>query len=147
MDTANFEERLKRLEDIKDIEDLHREYVYWASNCEWDNVLDCFTDDAHAVIGVHPPATGKDELSRLFRVNVHNRNEGKGRDSHFATQPVIKVNGDTANGHWLMYILISDMETGNAKRWAAGRHDVEYVRVNGQWKIKDIIWARPWPNL
>ena len=78
---------------------------------------------------------GKAALEKLFKVDIAGNNKGKGRDGHFAIQPVINVDGERADGHWLMYVMISDAETGGAKRWNHGRHDVEYARVDGQWKI------------
>jgi ketosteroid isomerase-like protein len=145
METTNFQKRLKHLEDIQEIKDLHREYVYWVNSCEWDKVLDCFTEDAFANIGKHGPRKGKTELEKLFKVDIANNNQGKGRDGHFVIQPVISADGDIATGHWLMYIMIADKETGKAERWSNGRHDAEYERFNGKWKIKNIIWTRPWP--
>ena len=138
--------RLRRLEDIQEIKDLHREYVYWVNSCEWDKVLDCFTENAFANIGPHGPRRGKAELVQLFKQNIHGNNQGKGRDGHFAIAPVITVDGDRAKGHWLMYIMISHPETGNALHWWHGRHDVEYVRVDGKWKIDWIVFTSPWPR-
>jgi ketosteroid isomerase-like protein len=140
------ESRLQRLEDIQAIKDLHREYMFWVNECDWNKVIDCFTEDCSANIGKHGLRSGKASLEKLFKIDIQNNNKGKGRDAHFVTQPVISVQGDQANGHWLMYVMISDPETGKALRWANGRHDVEYVRVNGIWKIHSIIWTYPWPK-
>jgi hypothetical protein len=67
------------------------------------------------------------------------------RDAHFAVEPVIEVDGDKAQGHWLVYILISDPETGAASRWIGGRHDCEYLKVNGEWKFSSLTFTNPWP--
>jgi ketosteroid isomerase-like protein len=146
MTPEEVEKRLRRLEDIQDIKDLHREYIYWVNNCEWDRVIDCFTDDASANIGRHGLRRGKGELNKLFKVDIQNNNQGRGRDGHFAIQPVISVQGDKASGHWLMYVMVSDPATGNALRWSHGRHDAEYRRVDGKWKISSIVWTNPWPK-
>jgi ketosteroid isomerase-like protein len=146
MTSEAMEKRLRRLEDIQEIKDLHREYIYWVNNCEWDKVIDCFTDDASANIGKHGLRKGKGELNKLFKVDIQNNNQGKGRDGHFAIQPVLSVAGDKATGHWLMYVMVSDPATGHALRWSHGRHDAEYARVDGKWKISSIVWTNPWPK-
>jgi len=146
MPAADFETRLKRLEDLQEIKDLHREYMFWVNNCEWDKVIECFTEDCRVNIGRWGLRRGKAALQKLFKVDIAGNNKGKGRDGHFAIQPVINVHGDRAEGHWLMYVMISDAETGFAKRWNHGRHDVEYARVNGQWKIDKIVFTSPWPR-
>jgi hypothetical protein len=145
MEKADYEKQLKRLVDIQEIKDLHREYVYWVNNCEWDKVIDCFTENCKVNIGRWGLRTGKNSMQKLFKEDIGHNNQGKGRDGHFAIMPVISVDGDKAKGHWLMYIMISDPETGRALKFANGRHDVEYARVNGKWKIHEIIWTNPWP--
>ena len=137
---------IKRLEDIQNIKDLHREYVYWVANCEWDKVIDCFTEDCSVNLSKWGLRKGKGSLQKLFKEDIAHNNMGKGRDSHVATMPVIKVDGDKAEGHWLMYVFISDPENGKALRWFAGRHDAEYHRMNGQWKIHKIVFTAPWPR-
>jgi len=146
MTLEEYKMRLRRLEDIQEIKDLHHDYVFWINNCEWDKVIDCFTEDCSVNIGKHGLRKGKDALQKLFKVDIHNNNQGKGRDGHFVTQPVIAVDEDKASGYWLMYIMISDPQTGNALRWSHGRHDVEYARVNGRWKIRSIVFTSPWPR-
>jgi hypothetical protein len=146
MTHEEYENRLRRLEDIQEIKDLHREYAFWVNNCEWDKVISCFTEDGSANIGRWGIRRGKEALEHLFKENIGHNNQGKGRDGHFAIQPVITVDGDKALGHWLFYVVISDPVTGLPRSIRQGRHDAEYVRVNGKWKIHSIIWTRPWPR-
>jgi len=146
MEAIEYEKRLKRLEDIQAIKDLHREYVYWVNECKWDEIIDCFTEDCAVNIGKWGLRRGKESLQKLFKQDIAGNNRGTGRDGHFAVQPVITVNDDVATGHWLMYIMISNPENGLAERWAHGRHDAEYIKVNGKWKIRSIVWTNPWPR-
>ena len=107
MTLEEYKMRLRRLEDIQEIRDLHHDYVFWINNCEWDKVIDCFTEDCSANIGKHGLRKGKDALQKLFKVDIHNNNQGKGRDGHFVMQPVIAVDEDKASGYWLMYIIFA----------------------------------------
>ena len=146
MATDENNNRLRLLEDIQNIKDFHREYVYWVAACEWDKVIDCFTENCEVNISKWGLRKGKASLQKLFKDDIGNNNMGKGRDSHCAIMPVIKVDGDNARGQWLMYVFISDPETGAAMRWFAGRHDAEYLRVDGQWKMRRLVFTSPWPR-
>ena len=146
MDNKEIEEQLNQLQDVQYIKDLHREYVYWVANCEWDRVIDCFTEDCSVNISKWGLRKGKASLTDLFKRDIGNNNMGRGRDSHCATMPVIKVDGDKAQGQWLMYVFISEPESGKALRWFAGRHDADYRRVEGQWKIHSLVYTAPWPR-
>jgi ketosteroid isomerase-like protein len=146
MPASEMEKTIRLLKDTQDIKDLHREYVYWVADCEWDMVIDCFTEDCSVNLSKWGLRKGKGSLQKLFKEDIAHNNMGKGRDSHVATMPVINVDGDQAHGHWLMYVFISDPDTGKALRWFAGRHDTEYRRINGQWKIHRIVYTAPWPR-
>ena len=138
--------RLNTLESILEIQKLHTEYMFWVNARQWDEVVNCFTEDASALLPRHGLFKGKAGLSELYKERVEKSNLGQGRDAHFVLQLVIDVNGDQATGHWLMYIIISDPVTGKLSRLIRGRHDVEYARVDGKWKIKSLKYTRPWPE-
>ena len=38
--------RVQILEDIEEIKKLHTNYIYWLCKLQWDNMLDCFAEDA-----------------------------------------------------------------------------------------------------
>jgi ketosteroid isomerase-like protein len=139
------ETELKRFKDIKELQDLHTSYAYLLCTREWEKIVDLFTDDAVAILHRRGRFSGKEELRKIFKEVVQN-NRGKGRDGHLASQPSIEVNGDLATAHWLMYIMILDPNGGYENMWTHGRHDMEYVRVNGRWKIKYMLFTSPWPR-
>lgn len=142
---TDIEKRVQALEDIEAIKALHRDYIYWLNNSEWDRMVDCFTEDAVARIFRHPLCRGKSDIHALFTQTMSTVNAGKGRDCHFSTMPVIKVDGDSATGHWMLYILIADQQSGKADKWAQGRYECAYQRVADQWKINKLVWINPWP--
>ena len=122
----NILKRIENIENLEALKDLHRRYMYYVNSHQWDDVLDCFTDDAVADIGMHGYHQGKDELSELFKVKIAKVNE-KWNGGHFVTQPIISVDGNNATGFWMLYICV-------------------YVKIDGRWKIKDIKYTRPWPD-
>jgi ketosteroid isomerase-like protein len=144
MKIDELEKRLRTLEDIEEIKSLHREYIYYLLNSQWKEMADCFTEDAMTNIWRHGPRYGKTEIMKFFSTTIAGMNSGKGRDAHFAIEPVISINGDKAKGHWMMYIFIADNNSGVA-RYSQGRYDAEYIRDGGKWKFKSLIYTRPWP--
>jgi ketosteroid isomerase-like protein len=145
-DLEDMRNRLGLLEDAEQIKTLHREYMFWVNNRQWDDVINCFSEDASVYLPKHGLFKGKSEFTHLFKDLVENSNQGQGRDAHSVLQPVIALNGDKAVGHWLMYIFISDPITGNLLKMVRGRHDCEYTRKDGKWKISSLKFTRPWPK-
>ena len=143
MSSEDIAKRLQVLEDIEAIKQMHNEYLFYLNNEQWQEMADCFTEDATA--NIHEIHHGKKEILKLFTEVIAKLNKGKIRDAHFAVQPVIVVEGDRAKGHWLIYILIADPETGNALRWVPGRYDCEYVKEEGEWKFSHLTYTSPWP--
>lgn len=142
-DLAKQYELLVSLEEIKK---LHRQYMFWVNARKWDEVVNCFTEDASVLLPRHGLFKGKSEISVLYKDRVEKSNLGQGRDAHCVLQPVIDVEGNKASGHWLMYIFISDPATGNLSKLIRGRHDAEYVKESGKWKISSLEYTRPWPE-
>ncbi len=146
MKLEDLEKKVQALEDLEEIKTLHREYMFWVNNRQWDDVIKCFTEDASVHLPRHGLFKGKPEFTHLFKDLVNKTNAGQGRDAHCVLQPVITLNGNSAKGHWLMYIIISDRTTGKLSMLVRGRHDVEYVKVDGKWKIKSLNFTTPWPE-
>jgi ketosteroid isomerase-like protein len=147
MTLKELEKRVAALEDIEDIKKLHREYLFWFNNQQWEEMIDCFAENATAEIGAHGLRRGKEEITKLFKINIANRvTSWKG--GHFVTQPVISIDGDKATGHWLLHIFVfhTQTPTGPSYKWTQGRYDCEYAKVNGKWKFSSLKFTNPWPE-
>ncbi|MFC1947731.1 nuclear transport factor 2 family protein [Chloroflexota bacterium] len=132
-------DKLRVLEDIEEIKKLHTNYVYWMCNHRWDDMLNCFTEDA--VLNVQgDERRGKEEIEDLFKHFLADRI--KLNDGHIVGQPVINVEGDKATGYWILYLFFSDPVS-----WMQGRQECEYVRDYGKWKFQTMRFINPWPEL
>jgi ketosteroid isomerase-like protein len=145
MASEDAEKRLRTLEDIEAIKALQNEYLFYVLNRQWEEIPDFFTDDAEVWVSKMEPARGREQIRRLFTERISKANAGKDRDGHFTLMPVINVDGDRASAHWMIYIFIADKETGALTRYAQGRYDNEYARVNGRWKFSKLVYTNPWP--
>lgn len=139
------EKQLKRSRDVQELQELHTNYAYWLCTREWEKIVDLFTDDAVAILHKRGRFEGKEEITKIFKEVVQN-NQGKGRDGHIALQPIINVDGDKATAQWLMYIMMLDPKGGHENMWMHGLHEMEYVRINGTWKIQYMVFTSPWPR-
>ncbi len=139
------EKQLQKFKDIQELQELHLNYAYLLCTREWEKIVDLFTDDAVAILHRRGRFEGKEEITQIFKEIVQN-NGGRGRDGHLALQPIINVDGDEATAQWLMYIMILDPKGKFNNTWMHGRHDVEYVRIDGQWKIRYMLFTSPWPR-
>ena len=133
------EKRIRVLEDIEAIKKLHRRYVFCLSSRAWDDLLDCFAEDATADIWKHGLRRGKKEIKELV-YNVFDKLEKT--PGHLVGQPVITVDGDRASGYWILYLF----PYTEPMTWMQGRHDCEYVKINGEWKFSSVKFTRPWPE-
>ena len=143
MSMEDIEKRLQAIEDAGAIKNMHNDYLFALNNRQWRDMAECFTEDATA--DIHEKVHGKKAILKLFTDVIAKKNAGKGRDAHFAVQPVVEVDGDRAKSHWLIYIFIADPVTGHAQRWVQGRYDCEYVKLGGKWKFSVLKYTSPWP--
>ena len=135
------EKKVRELEDLEEIKMMHREYLFYISNLEFDKALDCFTDDIVSDVANYGVIQGKEAVTKFFKEVIY-KNVATSRDAHFTGQAVIELDGDKAKGHWMFYRFLGRPA---AQVWVQGRYDCEYARVDGQWKFSLLKMKRPWP--
>ncbi len=136
MTLEEMEKRLQALEDLEEIKKLHRKYISYLDNLQFDKVLDLFTDDATVEVRDSGPKKGKEEIAEIYLGVLAKRTLRK--DGHLVGQPEITVEGNTARGHWIVYIFFSEPTI----QWVQGRNDCEYVKEDGRWKFKKLQFTR-----
>jgi ketosteroid isomerase-like protein len=138
MSLADLEKRIQAIEDLDEIKRLHQNYINLMDNLQYEQVLDLFTDDATIEVRQSGVKRGRKELSEIY-IDVLAKKRGSIRyDAHMAVEPDIKVNGDTAQGTWLIYMLFSKPSI----QWVQGRNDCEYRKEQGKWKISKLKFTR-----
>ncbi len=134
--------KVRELEDIENIKKLHREYLFYISNLEFDEALDCFSPDIVVDVANYGIKQGKEDVTKFFKEVIY-QNVLQSKDAHFTGQAVISVEGAKAKGHWMFYRLLQRPSTPG---WVQGRYDCEYVKLDGQWKFSYLKMKRPWPE-
>jgi ketosteroid isomerase-like protein len=136
MTLEQMEKRLRALEDLEEIKKLHRRYISYLDNLRFDKALDLFAEDAIVEVRDSGPRKGKKEIAEIYLGVLAKRTTRK--DGHLVGQPDITVEGDTAKGHWIVYILFSEPSV----QWVQGRNDCEYVKEDGHWKFSKLKFTR-----
>ena len=138
MSLEDLEKRVKAIEDLEEIKKLHQNYINLMDNLQYEEVLDLFTEDATSEVRDFGVKKGKKEMAEIY-LGVLAKKRGATRfDGHMAIQPDITVDGNTAKGTWLIYMLFSKPEI----QWVQGKNECEYKKENGTWKISKLKFTR-----
>jgi len=140
------QQQIQKFQDIQELQELHTNYAYLLLVRDWEKIADLFTDDAVAILHKRGRFVGKAAIIDIFKNVVQNNSKGKGRDGHVAVQPVIHVDGDKARAEWLMFVISTDPKDNRETIIQHGRHEMEYMRIDGKWKIKYMLFTSPWPR-
>jgi hypothetical protein len=133
------------LEDIEAIKQLKYKYMRCLDQKLWDEIVECFTDDAVAAYsGGKYSFDGRDAIVSFL-------SQSMGRESflssHRVHHPEIELTGDdTATGVWALEDVVIDTEHEITIRGAAFYRD-EYVRIGGRWKIRSTGYRRTYEEI
>ena len=161
MTLEELEKRLRTLEDTEEIKKLQYRYIDCLNQCKWDDIADCFAVDG--ICEVLPgPRKGKAAITKSFKEEISFAHIGE--EGLYCIHPIISIEGDKAKGNWLMYVqpakkhgkprelpqipspeLLARGREGygvaeQLPDWVQGYYNNEYVRENGEWKIKWLKW-------
>ena len=132
------EKRIKAIEDLEQIKKLHQKYILLMDNLKYEEVLDLFTADGQIEVRNSGVKKGRKELSSVY-IDFLARKRGDVRfDGHMAIMPDLSVDGDTARGTWVIYMLFCKPTI----QWVQGKNECEYRRVNGVWMISKLKFTR-----
>ncbi len=122
------------LQEIERIKRLKYRYLRTLDQNNWVELAECFTEDAVTNYdGGKYSFEGKENIIKFLQ-------EFMDRPTlitqHQAHHPEIDLTGDTtAKGIWYLQDIVIDLDANTTMRGAAFYHD-EYVKINGEWKIK-----------
>lgn len=137
MTSNELEERLQRLEDIEAIKKLKARYCAGADERDEEKFVGCFTDDAVWDGGNLGRFEGKAAIRDFFRSLPKLLSFA----IHYVMNPRIDVTGDSATGFWYLLEPCTMKEGGEQAVWGVAKYEEEYVRVNGEWKMQNLVLA------
>jgi len=130
------EARIRLLEDVEAIRRLRNKYFRCLDGRLWEEMAECFTDDVTtSYFNGELNFKGKDSTIQFFEAGLTDALVGL----HHGHHPEIEITGETtARGTWGLYNYLID-KTNNRGQRIGGMYQDEYVKENGQWKIKSIV--------
>jgi ketosteroid isomerase-like protein len=134
---ARIEARLRDLESLTEIEDLHREFTRAVADREFATLPGYFTDDAVIDMRRHGAMHGRDAIARHFGGMHAVPLTGAG---YVLSSPILDVTGDTAAGEWTWHRFLADgTVAGKSARvwgvWEEGRYRCSYRRTQYGWRF------------
>jgi len=135
---ADLETQIRVLGDIEAIKKLKAKYWRCIDKKLWDELEDCFVEDAVADYGKNLNFRGRKAIIQFLKDNL-------GSDSvitvHQGHNPEIEITSDTtARGIWALHDYLVFQPNITINGW--GHYEDEYVKQNGEWKKKSIKETR-----
>ena len=134
----DLEKRIQAIEDLEEIKKLHQNYINLMDNLKYEEVLDLFTEDAVCEVRNSGPKKGRKQLEDIYLVMLGQKRGPIRYDGHLCIEPDITVQGNTARGTWIIYMLFSRP----TQNWVQGKNEAEYRKENGKWKISKLKFTR-----
>ena len=134
MDLEELSRRITRLEDLEAIKQLKARYCEICDdNHNPDLITSLFSSDGIWEGRGIGRAEGHEEIRRLFQ----RFQTMMSFSQHMVMNPIIEVDGDHARGRWYFFGPFTFRE-GNRAKWQAVRYHEDYVKVDGEWKIRHL---------
>ena len=128
------------LQEIEAIKRLKYKYMRCIDEKRWDELAECFTEDATvSYSGGTYAFAGRDAIMKFM---VDSMDRDSFFSSHRIGQPEIDLTGEaTATGIWALEDTVIDTQFEITLRGSAFYRD-EYRKVDGQWKIRSTGYER-----
>jgi len=127
------------LNEIEAIKRLKYKYLRCVDLKRWDELKECFAEDARSSFsgGAHS-YDGREAIINFLKEGLPETR----LSMHHGHQPEIDITSDaTATGTWALEDYLIDTEGNWSMRGAAFYHD-EYEKIAGEWKIRSTGYNR-----
>jgi hypothetical protein len=106
---------------LEEIRTLHYRYVDSLIDTNWDDLVDCFAENAIADLGGAGIRKGKVPIKTLFTDIFIKHHQGK--ELILLVHPIITVEGDIAKGTWFLYLSnFTDAVSQLPNFWGQGKY-------------------------
>jgi ketosteroid isomerase-like protein len=134
---AALDARLRDLESLTEIENLHREFTRAVADRKFGTFPGFFTDDGVIDMRRHGERRGRDAIKGHFDGMHAAPLTGAG---YVLSSPILDVTGDTASGTWTWHRFLADgTVAGRPARvwgfWEEGLYTCSYRRTEDGWRF------------
>jgi len=129
VELASLEDRISRLEDRAEIQDLAARYFLATDDDDWDVLADCFASNARFEASGFEGGSGRDGIVAFLKT----ARAGMGQTVHTINYAHVRLTGErTATGVVTAHL---ELGMGGTTVFAAVRYIDEYLREDGRWRI------------
>ncbi len=131
--------------EIEEIKRLKYKYMRCLDQKLWDEIAECFAPDATAAYSSGKYAfEGSEAIVEFLRKSMGSETF---HSSHRVHHPEIEFTGEsTATGTWALEDVVIETQWQITIRGAAFYED-EYVKLDGEWKIKSTGYRRTYEEI
>jgi hypothetical protein len=132
---AAYQQRVERLEDAEQIENLQAYFGYFFDKGLWGDAADSFTANGSFEYGQRGVYIGKDRVRRALLLFGPDGLANGYLNTHMMLQPIITVadDGRTATGRWQGMMQLA--QPGANGIWGVGIWENAFAKEGGVWKI------------
>jgi uncharacterized protein (TIGR02246 family) len=140
----DIEERVRRLEDLAEIQQLCVDYGRLIDRGEFAAYAELFCEDGELVVGGTPQAKGREAIRSSMEQSLGSR---IGQSAHQIGAPSVKLDGDRATGE-VQWTVLAPNPAGGMTPAAMGHHVDELAREGGRWRFRrrEIRFELPRPR-
>ncbi len=135
---TSLEMRIKTLEDIEQIKKLKAKYWRCVDRKLWDELAECFTEDATADYGPKVQLQGRKAILQFLKDSLGQETMITTHGGHNAEIEIVDDN--TARATWALNDMIIIQPSTRMEGW--GYYEDVYARQNGQWRKKSTKIVR-----
>jgi hypothetical protein len=134
------QDQVRVINDINEIKDITYQYWYSVDTQNPARLRDVFAPGEIYIYYDDMPAwRDRDEFVDFYSSLAL---DPARQENHFGSSPEIKVMGhDNASGNWRLNMFAYNFDTRTVMR-ITGEYDLEYVRVDGKWKVTSSVFKR-----
>lgn len=128
---TSVEERLKRVEDVLEIQQLFVDYGAHLDAGRFDEYAALFSEEGEISLGPMGQAKGRAAIRDLMAATLAGN---VGNSYHIISSPMVQLNGDEATSEVMWSVIHRDTD-GQARLSMCGRHRDRLVREDGRWRF------------
>jgi hypothetical protein len=147
---AELEKQVILMEDIQEIENLQRRYGYYFDTCNFQAIVDLFSDSADSAdLESFGLFRGKEGIRRLYWNDIGRGGRPRDPSESWISTVVIQIGGVVnldprgvaARGRWQTWLAETFLYGGVPRQyWVHGYYENEYVKERGKWFFKKLFW-------
>jgi SnoaL-like domain len=142
---SELEQRIKRLEDRAELQELAIRYFKSADDDDWDGLAACFASDASFNAGGFPGGSTREEVIAFLKAD----RATMGATVHTFNSMLLEFDGDdSATGLIAAHL---ELARGGTTIFGAARYHDKFVKRDGRWQILALelrtLHVGPWAQV